>query len=376
VTPPSWRPDLTDPNDLAEEVIRLEGYESLPSVLPSAPAGAGLTEGQRLRRRAGRALAEGGYVEVLSYPFISGDDFDRLLLPGDDARRAAVRLANPLSEDEPLMRTTLLPGLLKTLVRNVGRGFTDVALFETGSVYRPRPGAPEAAPVLGVERRPTAEEVASIEAALPDQPLRVAVVLAGEFERSGWWGGGRAASWADAVQAARLVAAEARVELSISADQHEPWHPGRCAALYVGDTLVGHAGELHPRVIEAYGLPARTAAMELELSRLEAVMPGPAQTPPVSAYPVATQDVALIVPDFTPVADVEAALRDGAGELLESIRLFDVYAGEQVGEGNKSLAYSMRFRAADRTLTVEETTAARDAAVAMAADRVGAQLRG
>ncbi|MEZ7130893.1 phenylalanine--tRNA ligase subunit beta [Nonomuraea sp. AD125B] len=375
VTPPSWRPDLTDPNDLAEEVIRLEGYESLPSVLPSAPAGAGLTEGQRLRRRAGRALAEGGYVEVLSYPFISPDDFDRLLLPADDARRAAMRLANPLSEDEPLMRTTLLPGLLKTLVRNVGRGFADVALFETGPVYRPRPGAPETAPVLGVERRPTPEELASIEAALPDQPVRVAVVLTGEFERSGWWGKGRQASWADAVQAARLIAGEARLELSISADQHEPWHPGRCAALYVGDTLVGHAGELHPRVIEAYGLPPRTAAMELELTRLEQAMPGPVQTPAVSAYPVATQDVALIVPDFTPVADVEAALRDGAGELLESIRLFDVYAGEQVGEGNKSLAYTMRFRAPDRTLTVEETTAARDAAVALAADRVGAQLR-
>ncbi|NUS09411.1 MAG: phenylalanine--tRNA ligase subunit beta, partial [Nonomuraea sp.] len=243
-------------------------------------------------------------------------------------------------------------------------------------VYRPREGAPAVAPVLGVSRRPTPEELASIEAALPDQPLRVAVVLAGEFERSGWWGAGRQASWADAVQAARLVAAESRIELSISADQHEPFHPGRCAALYAGDTLVGHAGELHPRVIEAYGLPPRTAAMELELSRLESRMPGPVETPPVSAYPVATQDVALIVPDFTPVADVEAALRDGAGELLESVRLFDVYAGEQVGEGNKSLAYSMRFRASDRTLTVEETTAARDAAVAMAADRVGAQLRG
>ncbi|MEW9554331.1 phenylalanine--tRNA ligase subunit beta [Nonomuraea sp. NPDC050783] len=375
VTPPSWRPDLTDPNDLAEEVIRLEGYENLPSVLPGAPAGAGLTEGQRLRRRAGRALAEGGYVEVLSYPFVSPDDFDRLLLPAEDARRAAVRLANPLSEDEPLMRTTLLPGLLKTLVRNVGRGFPDVALFEAGAVYRPRPNAPEVAPVLGVERRPTPEELASIEAALPEQPVRVAVALAGEFERSGWWGKGRQVSWADAVQAARLVAAEAGVELSISADQHEPWHPGRCAALYVGDTLVGHAGELHPRVVEAYGLPPRTAAMELELTRLEQAMPGPVETPAVSAYPVATQDVALIVPDFTPVADVEAALRDGAGELLESIRLFDVYAGEQVGEGNKSLAYTMRFRAPDRTLTAEETTAARDAAVAMAADRVGAQLR-
>jgi phenylalanyl-tRNA synthetase beta chain len=178
------------------------------------------------------------------------------------------------------------------------------------------------------------------------------------------------------VQAARIVAGEAGVELSVVADQHEPWHPGRCAALYSGDTLVGHAGELHPRVVEAYGLPPRTSAMELELSRLEPAMPGPVQAPQVSAYPVATQDVALIVPDFTPVADVEAALRDGAGGLLESVRLFDVYAGEQVGEGNKSLAYTLRFRAEDRTLTVEETTAARDAAVAMAADRVGAHLRG
>jgi phenylalanyl-tRNA synthetase beta chain len=286
-----------------------------------------------------------------------------------------MRLSNPMAEDEPLMRTTLLPGLLKTLVRNAGRGFTDVALFETGAVYRPREGAPATAPVLGVERRPTAEELASIEEALPDQPIRVAVVLAGEFDRSGWWGAGRQASWADAVQAARLVAGEARLELSISADQHEPWHPGRCAALYVGDTLVGHAGELHPRVIEAYGLPPRTAAMELELTRLQAAMPGPVQAPGISGYPVATQDVALLVPDFTPVADVEAALRDGAGELLESIRLFDVYTGEQVGEGNKSLAYTLRFRAPDRTLTAEETTAARDAAVALAADRVGAQLR-
>lgn len=376
VTPPSWRPDLTDPNDLAEEVIRLEGYENLPSMLPKAPAGAGLTEGQRLRRRVGRALAAAGYVEVLAYPFVGERDFDNLQLPAGDARRRAVRLANPLSEDEPLMRTTLLPGLLKTLVRNVGRGFGDMALFESGLVYRPRDGAPASAPVLGVDRRPSEEELASVAAALPRQPQRVAVVLAGEFERSGWWGSGRAANWADAVQAARLVAGEARVELGVTADQHEPWHPGRCAALYVGDTLAGHAGELHPRVIEAYGLPPRTCAMELELTVLETAMPGPAEAPPVSGYPVATQDVALIVPVWTPVADVEAALRDGAGELLESVRLFDVYTGAQAGEGNKSLAYTLRFRAPDRTLTAEETTAARDAAVAVAADRVGAQLRG
>ncbi|GAB2479870.1 phenylalanine--tRNA ligase subunit beta [Streptosporangium sandarakinum] len=376
VTPPSWRPDLTDPNDLAEEVIRLEGYEKLPSVLPAAPAGAGLTEGQRLRRRVGRALAGAGYVEILAYPFMGERDLDALQLPADDERRLAVRLANPLSEDEPLMRTTLLPGLLRTLVRNTGRGFADLTLFETGLVYRPDREAPATAPVLGVDRRPTAEELASIESALPDQPVRVAAVLAGEFERSGWWGGGRTASWADAIEAARVVAREAGVELSVRADRHEPWHPGRCAALYAGDVLVGHAGELHPRVIEAYGLPPRTAAMELELTRLEPLSAGPVQVSSISAYPVATQDVALVVASATPVAEVEAALREGAGDLLESVRLFDVYTGAQAGEGNKSLAYALRFRAADRTLTAEETTAARDAAVALAAERTGARLRG
>ncbi|WP_214416807.1 phenylalanine--tRNA ligase subunit beta [Sphaerisporangium fuscum] len=375
VTPPTWRPDLTDPNDLAEEVIRLEGYDRIPSVLPAAPAGGGLTEAQRLRRRAGRALAAAGYVETLAYPFVSPRDFDHLQLPADDARRRAVPLFNPLSEDEPLLRTTLLPGLLKTLVRNVGRGFGDLALFESGLVYRPEQGTPVKAPVLGVERRPTDEELETIAAALPRQPLRVAVVLAGEFERSGWWGQGRAATWSDAIEAARTVAREAGVEITVRADRHAPWHPGRCAALYAGETLLGHAGELHPRVVEAYGLPPRTCAMELELSVLEAGLPGPVQARPVSAYPVATQDVALVVPAGVPVAEVEAALREGAGELLESIRLFDVYTGAQVGEGNKSLAYTLRFRAGDRTLTVEETTAARDAAVALAGDRTGAQLR-
>jgi phenylalanyl-tRNA synthetase beta chain len=278
-----------------------------------------------------------------------------------------------MSDDEPLLRTTLLPGLLRTLARNVGRGFSDVALFEIGLVYRPRLNAPKP-PRLPVDRGPTAEEIASVEAALPDQPLHVGVVLAGQWEPAGWWGAGRPATWADAIEAGRLVASEAGVELTVSADRHAPWHPGRCAALHLGEKLVGHAGELHPRVIQAYGLPPRTCALELELDRLEA--PGAIRAPHVSTYPVAIQDVALVVDAAVPSADVEAALREGAGELLESIRLFDVYTGEQAGEGRKSLAYTLRFRASDRTLTAEETTAARDAAVAEAARRTGAALRG
>lgn len=374
VTPPSWRPDLTDPADLAEEVIRLEGYEDIPARAPRPAAGQGLTPHQRVRRRVGRALAGAGYVEALAFPFIAEKDLDGLQLPADDARRRTLRLANPMSEQEPLLRTTLLPGLLKALALNVGRGFGDTALFELGVVFRPRPDAPDRAPRLAVDRGPTAEEIAGLEAALPDQPHRVAVVLSGDREPAGWWGEGRPALWADAIEAARTVAREVGVELTAKADQHAPWHPGRCAALYAGDTLVGHAGELHPRVTKAYGLPARSCAMELELRRLGE--PVSVRAPHVSSYPVATQDVALVVDAGVPAADVESALRDGAGALLEAIRLFDVYTGEQAGEGRKSLAYSLRFRAPDRTLTAEEASQARDSAVAVASERTGAVLRG
>ena len=379
VTPPSWRPDLLYPNDLAEEVIRLEGYENIPSRTPRSVAGRGLTPAQRMRRRVGRALAAGGYVEVFTPPFASENDWTALQLPADDARRRALRLVNPLTDDEPLLRTTLLPGLLRTLARNVGRGFADTALFEMGRVYRPNPDAPKPARPP-IDRGPTADELAAIEAALPAQPLRVAAVLAGDREPAGWWGAGRPATWADAIEAARVIAGEAGVDLEIKADQHAPWHPGRCAALLVDGELVGHAGELHPRVIKAYDLPPRACAMELDLTVLEerdVLVPGPS----ITTYPVATQDVALIVAEDVPAATVEAALRagidrHGAGELLESIRLFDLYTGEQAGEGHKSLAYTLRFRAADRTLTAEETTAARDAAVTETTERVGAVLRG
>ncbi|MFJ9812337.1 phenylalanine--tRNA ligase subunit beta [Streptomyces sp. NPDC101158] len=380
VTVPSWRPDLNEPNDLAEEVIRLEGYENLPSTLPKLPAGRGLTERQRVHRRVGRALAGAGYVEALNYPFIGEQVFDQLGLDADDARRRVVKLVNPLSDEEPALRTTLLPGLLGALRRNDGRGSHDLALFETGLVFRPTEGQPGVAVRLGVDGRPSDEEIARVNAALPAQPRRAAVVLAGAREQAGWWGKGRPSDWADAVQAARLVAAESGVELLIEADQHAPWHPGRCASLHVVidgvKTLAGHAGELHPRAVKALGLPARTCAMELDLDVLERASTGPVKAPRISAFPVATQDVALVVDKDVPSATVESYLAGGAGELLESIRLFDVYTGDQIGEGKKSLAYALRFRAPDRTLTVEEATAARDAAVAAAAEHTGAVLRG
>src|SRR6266571_667282 len=318
VMPPSWRPDLTDPSDLAEEVIRLEGYENIPVRMPRAPAGHGRTPRQRMRQTIGRVLAATGYVEVISNPFAGPADADRLQLPPGDPRRNAPRLVNPIKEDEPLMRSTLLPGLLRVLGRNIGRGFADVALFELGLVFLTRPEGQRIAPILRVDRGPTVHDVATLHAALPDQPLHLAVALAGDRQLPGWWGSGRAASWEDAVEAARQVLRISRVPFSVRAAQYAPWHPGRCAALHVQagegqEWNAGHAGELHPRVVQEFGLPPRTCAMELDMSVVEtaAAALGPVQAQVISAYPVATQDVALIVPASVPAADVEAALVAG-----------------------------------------------------------------
>jgi phenylalanyl-tRNA synthetase beta chain len=374
VTPPSWRPDLRIPVDLVEEVVRLEGYENLPSVVPRPPAGRGLTRPQRLRRQIGRALAGAGYIEVLTAPFIDAGSAERLQLEPDDPRTPSVRIANPVSDEEPFLRATLLPGLFAALARNVGRGLADVALFETGPVFRARTGA-QPPPSLPPGIRPSPEELAALDASLPDQPNRIAAVLAGARELAGWWGPGRAASWADAIAGPLSVAHALGIEVNVTADQHAPFHPGRCAALHVGETLLGHAGELHPRAIEAFGLPPRACAMEISLDVLIEAAPEIAQAPTVSAYPAATIDIAVVVAAEVPSADVAVALRAGAGELVESLRLFDVYAGDQLGQGRKSLAFTLRLRAADRTLTTTETTAIRDAAVAEAASRCGAELR-
>jgi phenylalanyl-tRNA synthetase beta chain len=375
VVPPSWRPDLTLPVDLVEEVLRLEGYDRIPSVLPAAPAGRGLTRHQQLRRGLARAVAEAGYAQTTSYPFIDGAALDALGVPEGDARRRLVRLANPISEQEPYLASTLLPGLLGALHRNVSRGLTDVALFELGPVFIAREHQ-VAAPTPPVTERPAPDALSALDAALPDQPLHLAVALAGHRERPGWWGPGRAVSWADAVEVARLAAATVRAAgVSVQQAAVAPYHPGRCAQVELDGAVIGHAGELHPRVIEALGLPPRTCAAELDVDALLAAAVEDVKAPEISAYPPATVDVALVVDNAVPAADVETALREGAGELLEDLRLFDLYAGAQVGGGHRSLAYTLRFRAPDRTLTDQEVLAARDAAVASAAARTGAALR-
>jgi phenylalanyl-tRNA synthetase beta chain len=372
-TPPSWRPDLRQAADLVEEVLRLEGLEMIPSVLPQAPAGRGLTAVQKRRRAIGKSLALNGYVEILPTPFLPAGIFDQWGLPADDPRRTTTRVLNPLEADRPDLATTLLPGLLEALGRNVSRGAVDVALYAIAQVVEPT-SETRAIERIPNERRPTEDEIAILDASLPRQPQHVGAVLAGLREPAGPWGPGRPVEASDAFEAVRVIGRAAGIELILRAAQQLPWHPGRCAEVLIGDVIVGHAGQLHPAVVERSGLPKGTCAVEVDLDAIPITDAAPA--PSVSPFPAVFQDVSLIVGEEIAAQTVVEAVREGAGELLEDVRLFDVYTGPQIGDGRKSVTLALRFRAADRTLTEDEASAAREAAVKTAADRVGAVQRG
>jgi phenylalanyl-tRNA synthetase beta chain len=371
-TPPSWRPDLRQPADLVEEVLRLEGLEIIPSVLPLAPPGRGLSPVQKRRRAVGKSLALHGFIEILPTPFLPAGVFDQWGLAADDPRRTTTAVLNPLEADRPQLATTLLPGLLEALTRNVSRGAVDVSLFAIQQVVEPTSDT-RAVERIPTDRRPTAEEIAGLDASLPHQPQHVGAVLAGLREPAGPWGPGRAVDATDAFEAVRVIGRASGVELTLRPAQHLPWHPGRCAEIVLGEHVIGHAGELHPAVVERSGLPKRTCAVELDLDAVPIVETLPA--PAVSPFPAVFQDVSLVVGEDVAAADVVAAVRDGAGALLEDVRLFDVYTGPQIGEGRKSLTLALRFRAPNRTLTEDEASAARDAAVQTAAERVHAEQR-
>jgi phenylalanyl-tRNA synthetase beta chain len=379
VRTPTWRPDLAAAIDLVEEVIRIDGYEKVPATLPTAPAGRGLTELQKLQRRAGLHLAGRGLVEVRNYPFVGVAEFDALGIPAKDSRRHAVQLANPLSDEQPLMRTTLLPGLAGALARNISRGFTDVALFEiasvsllsakqsaTGMTNPPRPSVLE---------RPSAADIAALEALLPEQPLHLGVLMAGVLKPAALGAKPTPVAWSDAIDIALALGIELGVEIEVAAGDYAPWHPGRCAALSINGELIGYAGELAPRALENLGLPKRAVALELNLSALLAAANVVAAAPAIWTFPVAKEDIALVVKADVAATEVLNVVRKAAGELLEDIRLFDVYEGSQVAEGHKSLAFALRFRALDRTLAAEEVAAARQAGVDAAAKSFGATLR-
>jgi len=372
VTPPSWRPDLNDLPDLAEEVARFFGYDRIPSQLPSVKLAStgitGLTALQKRRRAMTLKLANRGLVEVHNYPFVSQSQMELFGFAGDRAK--TFKIANPMSDEYPFLRTHLTPGLIATAARNLARGEKSVALFESGSIFRDveklnSPGE------ISVKKRPTAAQIEQIYQSVPKQPLHIAGVIAGEITNSGWWGKGRSVEWSDAVDLVRELIEESGNNYSIEAVDLAPWHPGRCAEFRVEGKAVAHAGQIHPRITSALSLPEATAAFAVIVDGLS--YPDGFKARPISSMPAAIQDISLFVDQKVPAEGVQAALAEGAGELLESIQLFDRYQKE--GESQVSLAFSLVFRAPDRTLTAEEVSELRLKAGALAGRKFGAQIR-
>jgi phenylalanyl-tRNA synthetase beta chain len=368
VTPPSWRPDLLSTSDLAEEVARLIGYDSIPSILPNRPLHAALTTKQKRRRKITQFLANRGFAEVLTFPFTNQKSIDELGFLGPRATTYA--LANPMSDENPLLRVHIVPGLLEVAARNTSRGAKDFAIFEVGSIFRStqkleKSVSPE------TNKRPSDEVISQIFASVPMQTEMLAALMVGKKEVEDWQGTSEPYTWRDAIAFSQEILEMCHLKYEVKRSDLAPWHPGRCAELLVNGVVVMHAGEIHPRILAQYGLPPRSSAFGINMTLLpDAPMVRPTR---VGVMPAATQDVALIVDADVSADDVVHALKEGAGPLLESISLFDRY--DKIGDGKLSLAFTLTFRSEDRTLTGEEVSEMRESATALAAKRCGAVVR-
>ncbi len=354
VTVPAFRrADVTREADLVEEVARVDGLDQLPATLPARRGAIGrLSRPQRLRRRAQDALVGRGMHEVVGWSFTTPELHDRLRLPADDARRQAVRLENPMSEDQSELRTTLLGSLLDAARHNVARGTADLALFESGGIYRD-------------DREGTGS-------VLPTELHALGGVLVGRLAPPTWTAPDppRASFFAAKGLLAAVLDA-LRVPWAVERAPEPFLHPGRSAAVLVAGRRVGWLGEVHPLVARVWDLDG-PCAFEVDLGTIVAAAPAVERHEDLVSFPAVRQDLAVVVREAVPAADVVAAVREAGTPLLERAQVFDVYA---LGEGRRSLALHLEFRAAERTLTDEEVAEVRERIVDALRARVGAELR-
>jgi phenylalanyl-tRNA synthetase beta chain len=369
VVPPAYRPDLEIEADLFEELARLHGYDNVPETVPASGQAGGRTPEDEAVRAVRRALAGGGWTEVLVLPFIGEADLEALELAAGDRRRQTIALVNPLSKEESALRTTLLPGLVRALRRNVNRQVGDVAVFEVGRCFLTPtdadPGAPGSPPHVDVDEVP-----------LPAEPLTLGFAACGQFEAPRHDRAARPVDVYDVLGAVDLVRrALGRPALEAVPTEERPFHSGRAARLRLEGRDVGVVGELHPRIVAAFEVPPRTVVGEVRLDRIVGGGAQPAQPLAPSALPRARFDVAVLVAESVPAAAVEAAVRAGAGTRLSECRLFDVFRGPQIGAGRKSLAYALRLDDPERQLTDDDVSAAIEGVAAAVTRRVGGELR-
>jgi phenylalanyl-tRNA synthetase beta chain len=366
VTVPYWRDgDVQREADVIEEVGRIHGLDKIPATLPARRKAIGrLTPSQRLRRRLEDELRGRGLAEIVAYSFTRPEALEQLRL-GDVP---CVELANPMSEDQSVMRPLLLPGLLDAAARNTAHGSSAVRLFESAHIYRnadPTAGAPQS------NGRPPRGHT-------PARERHHIGALMTQASPATWRTPGRAADFYAAKALVEALMAATGIEWEVEPAERPYLHPGRSASILAGDEeKIGWIGELHPLVVRAWDLPeGGAAAFEIDADKLVELDPGPAMAEDLTTFPALLQDIAVVVADDVPAAMVEQVVRDAGGDLLRDVGVFDVYRGDQVGEGSKSLAMRLAFRADDRTLTDEDVAGRRTAIEEALGEQIGGRLRG
>ncbi len=344
VTPPSWRPDLVGEADIAEEVARFYGYDKIPVTLLSGEATCGKkTDRQQFADAVGEALCAQGMYEIYTYTFASPSVFDKLNIPADSDLRKTVKISNPLGEDTSIMRTTTIASMLETLARNYNHRIPSARLFEIGRVYVPN-GDKE----------------------LPDEPQKVTM---------GIYGGKTDFYDIKGVCEAMLSGSNVKKVRYEAVTDNPTFHPGRCAKVTAGGRTLGVIGEIHPAVSRRFGIDTPVYIGELDFELMFKNAAADIKFKELPKYPAVTRDIAMLVDKSVPVADIEEVIKKAGGATLEGVKLFDVYEGEQIADGKKSVAYSATFRAADRSLKGEEVQAVFDKILKKLEGKLGAQLR-
>lgn len=335
VTVPTWRSDVTGPADISEEVARIYGYNKVPTTTPSGR----MTRGsqsytQSIADRLKSSLAGIGFTETISFSFMHPNTLDKLNYTGDSHLYQGIEIRNPITDEFPWLRTTLLGGIMDVLVRNLSRKNEDLKIFELGAVYQP-------------EQLPLQ--------ALPNEPLMLCGALCGRRTEVAWNQPQQAVDFYDAKGAVEELLANLGItQYTVKAGEHPPFHPGKTAIFTIGDETIATVGELHPKVQAAFGINRKVYVFEIPVKAVvnQTRLIGKYELLP--KFPAIARDLALVLPVSVPASQVTDVIVENGGNLLADVKLFDVYTGEQVPDGYRSLAYSLVFRAVDRTLTDAE----------------------
>lgn len=354
---PSWRNDVTCMADISEEIARLHGFDKIKSTLPNGVSMQGTQSAkQTFIDKVKASLSSQGLYETISFALTNEETFNKLNIPQDSPLRKAVPIMNPLSDEYPLVRTTLLSSIFDNLARNLARKNDDVALFEVGSVFFPK-----ALPVTE----------------LPDEVVKIAGAITGRRNAQGWNQANDMVDFYDAKGIIEELLANLRVtRYTVEAGTHYAMHPGKTALFKKGRDVIATVGEVHPAVLSAYGITKPVYIFELDATTVMKYMAKDLKYKALPKYPATSRDLAMLVDIDVNAADIEKAMTKAAGQNLTQITLFDVYTGKQVEEGKKSLAFSLTFQSNDKTLTDAEIDPAIEKIVAKLQKDFNANLRG